>query len=86
MDLHKRVVKIFESNGYFLTMISRLLGVVGQVGQVNVGVRGHLLPLPPQIISIQFMAPHRPHRVKQGVLVFTEAQDDVDAVNSAPDA
>lgn len=67
-------------------MKSRLLGVVGQAGQVGVGIRGHMLPLFPQIISVHFMAPHGSHRVQQVVLVFAEAEDDVDAVDPAPDA
>lgn len=67
-------------------MKSRLLGVVGQAGQMGIGIRGHMLPLFPQIISVHFMAPHRPHRVQQVVLVFAEAEDDVDAVDPAPDA
>lgn len=67
-------------------MKSRLLGVVGQAGQVGVRIRGHMLSLFPQIISVHFMAPHRSHRVQQVVLVFAEAEDDVDAVDPAPDA
>lgn len=63
-----------------------LLGVVGQAGQVGVRVRGHMLSLFPQIISVHFMAPHRTHRVQQMVLVFAEAQNDVNTVDPAPDA
>lgn len=69
-----------------LTVIDKRLGAIGQAGQVNIRVRGHLLLLLHENLYIQLMALCVSHRAEQRVLVLTETQNDVNTVDMTPDA
>lgn len=83
-------VENFGRSAAWLTMVLLLLlcAAVSKGGKVAaVGRVWWELLLPPrlyQTIYVHFMGPWGPSRAEHGVLVFTETQNDIDAVDAAP--